>query len=77
MSKGSPWKLYVLLMLFDALLSAFLDNVTTMLLMAPVVCSLSKAVNMDATPFLISLALFGAIGGAETFRKHPVLGLGA
>ena len=39
-SKGSMWRLFFMLMIFDAVLSAFLDNVTTMLLLAPVALSL-------------------------------------
>ena len=51
------WRLTWMLMLFDCLLSAFLDNVSTMLLLGPVIISLCKAIDMDPGPMLIPMAL--------------------
>ena len=70
-SKGSMWRLFVMLMVFDAVLSAFLDNVTTMLLLAPVALSLCKALNIDPRPLLIPLSIFGNIGGCATLIGDP------
>lgn len=70
-SKGDMWRLTLLLMLFDCILSAFLDNVSTMLLMGPVIISLCKAIDMDPRPMLIPMALFGNIGGTSTMIGDP------
>ena len=65
------WRLTWMLMLFDCLLSAFLDNVSTMLLLGPVIISLCKAIDMDPRPMLIPMALFGNIGGTSTMIGDP------
>ena len=71
LSKCDMWRLTWMLMLFDCVLSAFLDNVTTMLLLAPVIISLCKALKIDPRPLLLPLALFGNIGGAATMIGDP------
>eukprot|EP01052_Picozoa_sp_SAG31_P000172 SAG31_NODE_5_length_43735_cov_42.922266_28_plen_192_part_00 len=70
-SGGQPFKLLVLVSFFDIVLSAFLDNVTTMLLLAPVCVQLCAAVKMDPRPFLMALACFGNIGGTATMIGDP------
>ena len=65
------WRLTWMLMLFDCVLSAFLDNVSTMLLLGPVIISLCKAIDMDPKPMLIPMALFGNIGGTSTMIGDP------
>tara|TARA_B110000003_G_scaffold118829_1_gene121308 strand:- start:1 stop:2061 length:2061 start_codon:yes stop_codon:yes gene_type:complete len=71
LSRCDMWRLTWMLMLFDCILSAFLDNVTTMLLLAPVIISLCKALKIDPRPLLLPLALFGNIGGAATMIGDP------
>ena len=71
LSKCDMWRLTWMLMLFDCILSAFLDNVTTMLLLAPVIISLCKTLKIDPRPLLLPLALFGNIGGAATMIGDP------
>ncbi|EEH58164.1 arsenite-antimonite efflux family [Micromonas pusilla CCMP1545] len=70
-SKMDPWRLTWLLMIFDAVLSAFLDNVSTMLLLGPVIVSMCKAIRQDPRPWLIPMALFGNIGGTATMIGDP------
>jgi hypothetical protein len=65
------WRLTWMLMLFDCVLSAFLDNVSTMLLLGPVIVSLCKAIDMDPRPMLIPMALFGNIGGTVDDDRRP------
>jgi len=65
------WRLTWMLMLFDCVMSAFLDNVSTMLLLGPVIISLCKAIKMDPRPMLIPMALFGNIGGTSTMIGDP------
>jgi len=62
-SGGSPFKLTLMILVLDMVLSAFLDNVTTILLLAPVCVSLCDAVNVNPKPLLLSLAMYGNIGG--------------
>ena len=64
-SDGKPFYLLFLLAMLDIVLSAFLDNVTTMLLLAPVAIQLCEAVGRDPRPYLMSLALFGNVGDAR------------
>lgn len=71
LSKGKMWALSLLLMVGTGFLSAFLDNVTTMLLIAPVSISVMRQCNQDPVPLLISMALMSNIGGAATMVGDP------
>ena len=68
---SSKTRLLLLLCMVTAILSAFLDNVTTILLIAPVTCKLCKLVNIDPRPFLISEAFFSNLGGTATMIGDP------
>lgn len=70
-SKGNKWYMAMILCVLTAFLSAFLDNVTTVLLIAPVTMSLAKVLNIDPIPFLISETIFSNIGGAATMIGDP------
>ena len=70
-SGGSIWTLVVILCSVTAVLSAFLDNVTTMLLLTPVTIQLSKVLDIKPIPLLISEVLFSNIGGAATMIGDP------
>lgn len=70
-SGGSVWRLVVILCLVTAVFSAFLDNVTTMLLIAPVTISISKVLRLDPVPLLLSEVMFSNIGGAATQIGDP------
>mgnify|MGYP001439935465 FL=1 len=70
-SGGSVWTLVVILCSVTAVLSAFLDNVTTMLLLTPVTIQLAKVLDIKPVPLLISEVLFSNIGGAATMIGDP------
>ena len=70
-SGGSIWTLVVILCSETAVLSAFLDNVTTMLLLTPVTIQLAKVLDIKPIPLLISEVLFSNIGGAATMIGDP------
>lgn len=70
-SGGSVWTLVVILCSVTAVLSAFLDNVTTMLLLTPVTIQLAKVLDLKPIPILISEVLFSNIGGAATMIGDP------
>jgi hypothetical protein len=68
-SKGSFNRLMVLLCLLTAVASAFLDNVTTMLLLAPVTIDMCGILGVDPRPFLISEVILSNIGGTVSVIK--------
>jgi Na+/H+ antiporter NhaD/arsenite permease-like protein len=68
---GDPWRMLVGFALFAAVASAFLDNVTTILLMAPVSMALSEDLGLDPRPFLITQVIASNIGGTATLIGDP------
>jgi len=79
-AKGSPVRIMILLVLFTAVGSAFLDNVTTVLLIAPVTLLVCDRLGVSPAPFLIVEAFAANIGGAATLVGDPttiIIGTGA
>jgi len=70
-SGGQIWSLVLILCTVTAILSAFLDNVTTMLLLTPVTIQLAKVLDLNPIPILISEVIFSNIGGAATMIGDP------
>ncbi|MPZ85351.1 MAG: hypothetical protein GEV28_35185 [Actinophytocola sp.] len=70
-AKGSPLRIMILLVLITAVASAFLDNVTTVLLIAPVTLLVCDRLNINPIPFLIAEVLSSNIGGAATLIGDP------
>ena len=70
-SEGSVWRLVVMLCVVTAVLSAFLDNVTTMLLITPVTIRLAQVLDLDPIPLLLAEVLFSNIGGTATMIGDP------
>ncbi|WIA39472.1 hypothetical protein OEZ86_005570 [Tetradesmus obliquus] len=71
-SRGKMWLLSVLMMYITACVSAFLDNVTTMLLMGPITISMMKTANgRDPRPMLMAQVLMSNIGGTATMVGDP------
>ena len=68
---GSPWRLMVGFALFTAVASAFLDNVTTILLMVPVTIAICDDLGFDARPFLITQVIASNVGGTATLIGDP------
>lgn len=71
MSKGQPWFLIFLLCMLTVVLSAFLDNVTIIMLMVPVIIRLTECMGLRTTTVLICVAIFSNIGGALTPVGDP------
>jgi len=79
-AKGSPLRIMILLLLVTAFGSAFLDNVTTVLLIAPVTLLVCERLAVSPAPFLIVEAFAANIGGAATLVGDPtsmIIGTGA
>ncbi|WP_406271519.1 ArsB/NhaD family transporter [Nocardia sp. NBC_00881] len=70
-AKGSPVRIMILLTLITAVASAFLDNVTTVLLIAPVTLLVCDRLGIRPVPFLIAEVLASNIGGAATLIGDP------
>ncbi|KAM4795873.1 P protein [Rhinophrynus dorsalis] len=71
LSRGRVWPMIFILCLIAAILSAFLDNVTTMLLFTPVTIRLCEVLNLDPRHVLIAEVIFTNIGGAATAVGDP------
>jgi len=70
-AKGDPMAILVLLSLITALFSAFLDNVTTVLIIAPVTMLIAVELGISPVPFIVSVAIASNIGGTATLIGDP------
>ncbi|WP_113700348.1 ArsB/NhaD family transporter [Nonomuraea lactucae] len=70
-ARGRPFRLMVLLVLITAVASALLDNVTTVLLIAPVTFLVCERLALPVAPYLIAEALASNIGGTATLVGDP------
>ena len=70
-ANGSPLRIMILLVLVTAFASALLDNVTTVLLIAPVTLLVCERLEINPVPFLIAEVLASNIGGASTLVGDP------
>jgi Na+/H+ antiporter NhaD/arsenite permease-like protein len=70
-ARGSPLRIMILLVLVTAIASALLDNVTTVLLIAPVTLLVCDRLAVDAAPFLMAEAFASNIGGTATLVGDP------
>lgn len=70
-ARGRPFPVMVLLVLVTAVASAGLDNVTTVLLIAPVTFLICERLDVPVAPFLIAEVLASNIGGTATLVGDP------
>ncbi|MBI3158115.1 MAG: ArsB/NhaD family transporter [Chloroflexi bacterium] len=70
-SRGDPWKLLVVLSVITTLASMFLDNVTTVVLIAPVTVLIAEILGINPIPFLLAEALLANTGGVATLIGDP------
>ena len=68
---GRPLPILLIFVVVTAVLSALLDNVTTVLLMLPVTLTISEHLKMDPRPFLISQVIASNVGGTATLIGDP------
>ena len=71
LAKGDPWKIMVSFMVLTAVLSAFLDNVTTVLLVGPMTIAICQVLELDPVPFLLTQIMSSNIGGTGTLIGDP------
>jgi Na+/H+ antiporter NhaD/arsenite permease-like protein len=70
-AKAHPAGILLLLQITTAVLSAFLDNVTTVLLIAPITLAIAKQLEVPPYPYLVAEILASNIGGTATLIGDP------
>lgn len=71
LAHGEPWKIMAAFMVITAVLSAFLDNVTTVLLVGPMTITIARMLKVNPVPFLMTQILASNIGGTATLIGDP------
>lgn len=70
-ARGDPWKIMLLFVLLTAVLSAFLDNVTTVLLIGPMTLTVCRLLDINPIPFFMTEIMASNIGGTATLIGDP------
>ena len=70
-ANGSPVRVLLLFSIVTAVVSAFLDNVTTVLLLTPMLLYIAKVMKITPLPFLVAEIFASNIGGAATLIGDP------
>lgn len=70
-SKGNPWRIMVYFILITAILSALLDNVTTVLLVGPMTIVICQILKVNPVPFLMTEIIASNVGGTSTLIGDP------
>lgn len=70
-AKGDPWRIMVLLLAVTAVLSAFLDNVTTIMMIVPVTILIMQLLEISPVPFIIMEVIVSNISGTSTLIGDP------
>ena len=71
LTQGSPLKILILFSVVTATMSAFLDNVTTVLIIIPIIVELTAGMGLNPRLFVISQAVISNIGGTATLIGDP------
>jgi len=71
LADGKPMRLLLILATVTAVLSAFLDNVTTVVLIVPVTITIARRLDVSPVPYLIAQVLASNIGGTATLIGDP------
>ncbi len=71
LTKGHPIRILVALGLFTAVTSAFLDNVTTVILILPITFAIARKLEIDPLPYLLTEIFSSNIGGTATLIGDP------
>lgn len=69
--KGNPWLIMIAFAVITAVFSAFLDNVTTVLLIGPMTIMLCKTLDINPVPFLLVEIMMSNVGGTATLIGDP------
>jgi len=70
-SKGNPFLIFLLFCTLTFFISAFLDNVTTIIIMIPITIELLRGMGKDPKPYVIAEIMLSNVGGAMTIIGDP------
>lgn len=70
-SRGKPWRLLWIFYAVTAIVSAFLDNVTTVLLLSPIVIDACEELGINPVPLLMVEVIASNLGGMATLVGDP------
>ena len=70
-ANGNPWRMMVIFIIITAVLSGLLDNVTTVLLVGPMTFAITKELELDPVPYILTQILASNIGGTATLIGDP------
>ncbi len=68
---GQPVRILVMFCIATAVLSAFLDNVTTVLIMVPIIIELTQGMGLDPKIYVVALVMASNLGGTATLIGDP------
>ncbi len=68
---GRPWKIFALLLLLTGAVSALLDNITTVLVVGPILLLIADGLGLSPAPLLIGCMIMANLGGASTLIGDP------
>lgn len=71
LTHGKPWAIMAVFTIITAVLSAFLDNVTTVLLVGPMTLAITSILNVNPIPFMLTQILASNMGGTATLIGDP------
>ena len=71
LTHGKPWAIMAVFAIITAVLSAFLDNVTTVLLVGPMTLASTSILKVNPVPFLLTQILASNMGGTATLIGDP------
>ena len=71
LTRGNPVKILILFSIITALMSAFLDNVTTVLIIIPIIIELTRGLGLDPKKYVLSQVIISNIGGTATLIGDP------
>lgn len=71
LTHGKPWAIMAVFAIITAVLSAFLDNVTTVLLVGPMTLAITSILNVNPIPFMLTQILASNMGGTATLIGDP------
>ncbi|RLF48535.1 MAG: citrate transporter [Thermoplasmata archaeon] len=69
--KGSLWRVFVSISVITAFVSMVIDNVTTVILVTPIIVEIAKSIKVDPKPILVGIAVLSNIGGVATMIGDP------
>ena len=71
LTRGNPIKILLLFSIVTAVMSAFLDNVTTVLIIIPIIIELTRGLGLDPKKYVLSQVIISNIGGTATLIGDP------